>query len=462
MSHNQLPPGIPARVHFSGIGGAGMSALAIVLAEAGCSVSGSDRDRTPVTQDLEARGIRITTDQTRVPLEWNPQLVVRTAAMRTDHPEILSALAAGLPVIKRAELLGLFSECAHSIAVAGTHGKTTVTAMLSWTLDACGLEPGWFIGARLDSLPQGRLGAGNYRVLEADEFDRSFLTLNPAHLLVTHLDWDHVDIYPRPADLYSAMDQLVAQVRLDPVILQVSGEPADLAWRPRNRRTVLVGEHADCDYRLQSGNGIWSLVRQTAAGGSLEFTPPLPGRHNRLNAAQCLAWIWEHESVLGIPVSRAAEALQGFHGLLRRFQTVWQGNGRLLLDDYAHHPSEIAAFIQAARELAPTRLTVIHQPHTYSRVRAFCRETAEALAGADRVITWPVFAAREAAVDGVTHRSFLPWMESHPDARALDTPDELLQLLENTRPGELVATVGAGDLYRLHRAIISVLERGPA
>lgn len=218
-----------------------------------------------------------------------------------------------------------------------------------------------------------------------------------------------------------------------------------------------MGEHARCDYRLVPRDGGWSLVWP---GGTLPFVPPLPGRHNRLNAAQCLAWCLEHRQATGITGEQAAEALAGFHGLLRRFEQVWQGNNRRLVDDYAHHPSEIAAFIQAARELGPTRLTVIHQPHTYSRVRAFCRETAEVLAAADRVVTWPVFAAREKPQDGVDHRSFLPWLADHRDARALDTPEELLALLEDTVPGELVATVGAGDLYRLHPSIISVLERG--
>jgi UDP-N-acetylmuramate--alanine ligase len=458
MFHTKLPPGIPGRVHFSGIGGAGMSALAIVLHEGGCVVTGSDRDRTPVTRELEDLGLRIRYSQDSIPLDWEPELVVRTAAMRLDHPEIVSALAAGLPVMKRAELLGLFSRCDHSIAVAGTHGKTTVTAMLAWTLAECGLDPGWFIGARLASLPQGRLGAGSIQVLEADEFDRSFLTLNPTYLLVTHLDWDHVDIYPRPEDLYSAMDELVAQVRVGPVILQVATAPDSLAWRPRTLPCLLVGEHRDCDFRLVEHAGGWALDH---AGGRLPFTPPLPGRHNRLNAAQCLAWCIVHGGALGLDATRAAAALAGFHGLLRRFERVWEGNGRLLVDDYAHHPSEISAFIQAARELEPSRLTVIHQPHTYSRVRAFCRETAEALAAADRVVTWPVFAAREKAVDGVDHRSFLPWLADHPDARALDTPEELLALLEDSVPGELVATVGAGDLYRLHPAMIAVLERKP-
>jgi UDP-N-acetylmuramate--alanine ligase len=457
MTSSPLPPGIPARVHFAGIGGAGMSALAIVLHEGGCRVSGSDRDRTPVTAELEALGLAIRYEQDRIPLEWQPDLVVRTAAMREDHPEIRSAREAGLPVIKRAELLGLFSACEHGLAVAGTHGKTTVTAMLAWILEQCGLRPGWFIGARLDSLPQGRLGAGRFRVLEADEFDRSFLTLHPAHLLVTHLDWDHVDIYPTPGDLYSAMDELESQVRGGPVILQAAGDPSELAWRPKRLKTLTVGEHPACDYRLVPKGEGWVLQWQ---GGSLDFQPPLPGRHNRLNAAQCLAWCLEHTQATGVTGARAAAALAGFHGLLRRFQRVWQGNGRTLVDDYAHHPSEIAAFIQAARELNPGRLTVIHQPHTFSRVRAFCRETAQALAAADRVITWPVFAAREKPQDGVDHRSFLPWLADHPDARALDTPAELLDLLRDTRPGELVATVGAGDLYRLHPAMIAVLERG--
>ena len=466
-----LIPGLPPRIHFAGIGGAGMSGLAAVLHEAGHQITGSDRDRTPVVEELLAAGIPVRLRQDGLPEETD--LVVRTAAMPLSHPELLVAAARGLPIMKRAELLGLLCDTPVSVAVAGTHGKTTITAMTARLLQACVPDAGWFIGGRHDSLPSARLGAGRVRVCEADEFDRSFLELHPTHLLLGATDWDHADVYPTREAMEEAFDQLAGQIRGEAPIIQQVGEGAlgGRPWLPDcvrqgRRRRLTVGEERGADLRVMprggAGNCFDLVCRVTPDGTAGTLRLPvrlgLPGGHNRVNAATALGWLLYGEWGGRVDPHEAALALQDFAGLQRRFQLISASGSRRLYDDYAHHPSEIAAFIRGLREIGRGPLTIIHQPHTYSRVKAFAEPTGRALSAADRVILWPVFAAREAPEAGVDHRSILPFVTARRRL-AVDSAEELFaELRDHLAPDEVVATVGAGDLYKLHgelKAIIS-------
>lgn len=467
-----LLPALPHRIHFSGIGGAGMSGLARVLHEAGHQVSGSDRDETPLVAELRALGIPVRAQQGGLPEETD--LVIRTAAIPLSHPELAEASRRGIPILRRAELLGRLCETPVSVAVAGTHGKTTITAMAACLLEACVPGAGWFIGGQHDSLPSARLGAGRVRVCEADEFDRSFLELHPTHLLLGAVDWDHADIYPTRALMEEAFDQLAEQIRGDaPVIQQVGGsalggEPwVPACVRQGRRRRLTVGEERGCDLRViprgGPGNSFDLVSRMAPDGGSQGLRLPvrlgLPGAHNRLNAATALGWLLFGEWGGHIDPEAAAAALADFAGLQRRFQLVAVSGSRRLYDDYAHHPSEIAAFLKGLREISRGPVTLIHQPHTFSRVRAFAQATGEALSAADRAILWPVFAARELPEDGISHRSILPWLTA-PRSLALDTSTELFAELERSLgPDEIVATVGAGDLYKLHGELAKILSR---
>lgn len=467
-----LPAGLPRRVHFAGIGGAGMSGLALVLREAGLEVGGSDRDRTPVVEELLAAGIPVSLEQTGPPAD--AELVVRTAAMPESHPEIAAALARGIPVIKRAELLGRLCDTPVSVAVAGTHGKTTISAMAAQLLDRLVPGAGWFVGGRAAGLPSARLGDGRLRLCEADEFDRSFLRLKPSHLLLGGVDWDHVDVYPDRAAMFAAFDELAGSLRGDaPVIQQLA--PSALAGgeaylpacvRTGARRRITVGEGPEADLRAMPrggpGNAFDLLSKAPCAATGRPFRVGirigLPGAHNRLNAATSLAWLLCGEWGRAVEPEAAAAAIRDFSGLDRRFQLIASSGARRLYDDYGHHPSEIAAFIRGAREIASGPVTVIHQPHTYTRAKAFARETGEALSLADRVILWPVFAAREAPLDGVTHRSVLEHVRG-AEAFAAETPEELRAILEGRLASdELVATVGAGDLYKQHALLKRILE----
>lgn len=461
--------GLPMRIHFAGIGGAGMNGLARVLHEAGHQVSGSDRERTPVVEELLAAGIPVRLQQNDLPEETD--LVVRTAAMTLAHPELAAALARGLPVLRRAELLARLCETPVAVAVAGTHGKTTITAMMARLLQDCAPDAGWFIGGTHDRLPPARLGEGQVRVCEADEFDRSFLELHPTHLVLGAVDWDHADIYPTRKLMEEAFDQLAEQIRGGAPIIQQLGAGA-LGGRPYlpacvrqgRRRRLTVGEERTADLRVVprggAGNAFDLLGRlEGQAPLRLSVRLGLPGAHNRLNAATALGWLLFGEWGRTINPARAAAALEGFSGLHRRFQLVAVSGRRRLYDDYAHHPSEIAAFIQGLREIGSGPVTVIHQPHTFSRVRAFAQATGEALGAADRAILWPVFAARELPADGISHRSILPWLKA-PRSLAVDSAAELVAELEDRlADDEIVATVGAGDLYKLHGELTRILGR---
>jgi UDP-N-acetylmuramate--alanine ligase len=463
--------GLPERIHFSGIGGAGMSGLASVLHEAGHCITGSDRDDHPVVQQLREEGIAIRIGQQELP--ESPELLVRTAAMPETHPEIAAALKRGIPVMKRAELLARICDTPVSVAIAGTHGKTSITAMLAKLLERCVPGAGWFIGGQLKYLPSARLGDGSLRICEADEFDRSFQRLNPSHILLGAVDWDHVDCYPSREDMFEAFDRLVAARRGPaPLIMQagVSALGEGAAYLPREVRegklkAIVIGEGPEADLRLRvrggDGNCFDLVPRENWPGDNnrrpLSIRIGLPGAHNRLNAATALAWLLLGEWGGNVSREDAAAAICDFQGLSRRFELLASSGRRRLYDDYGHHPSEIAAFIRGLREVAAGPITVIHQPHTFSRVKAFARETGQALSLADRVILWPVFPAREEPLPGVTHRSILPFVESGK-GYAVDTQKELIELLSGRlHDDEVIATVGAGDLYHTHKILTDLL-----
>lgn len=467
-----LPADLPQRIHFAGIGGAGMSGLASVLHDAGLTVTGSDRDLTPVVEELLAAGIPVRRGQEGLPEDCD--LVVRTAAMADGHPEIAAALSRGLPVMKRAELLGRLCDAPVSVAVAGTHGKTTIGAMAAQLLEKLVPGAGWFVGGRMAGRPAARLGDGRLRLCEADEFDRSFHRLRPSHLVLGGIDWDHVDVYPDRDAMHAAFDQLGDSLRGDaPVIQQLAASALEesetyspACVRRGERRRITVGEGPEADLRVLARGGpgnafdLLSKIPCAATGAPFRVSVRigLPGGHNRLNAATALAWLLCGEWGGTVDPEAAALAIRDFAGLERRFQLLASSGARRLYDDYGHHPSEIAAFLRGARELATGPVTVIHQPHTYSRVKAFAKETGAALSLADRVIVWPVFAAREAQPPGVSHLDILEHVRG-AEIHAASSGEELRAILAGRMASdELVATVGAGDLYKQHALLKDLLE----
>src|ERR671911_2288023 len=389
-----LPPA-PARIHFVGIGGIGMSGLARILRTWGYTVSGSDASTSPLLEELSAEGIAVTIGHSATGAAAEADLVVATAAVRSDNPEIAAALAAGRPLVKRARLLGALTDSRRGMAVAGSHGKSTTSGMIVMALRALGADPSFAIGAVLGGADTNAApGAGEEMVVEADEYDWSFLELHPHVAVITNIDYDHPDLFPDPDTYDAAFATFIAGMRPEGTLV-IAADPgcarlmARHDWSPP-RSVVTFGETADVDWRLERTEEGWRVT------GPDDIAVPLAlnvlGRHNALNATAALAALVS----LGYDAAAASAALETFSGVGRRFETKGESSGVLVIDDYAHHPSEIAVTLRAAKEQFPERrLWAVFQPHTFSRLKALLADFAASFEDADRVMVLDVYAARE-------------------------------------------------------------------
>ncbi len=368
------------RVYFIGIGGIGMSALARFFVHEGKTVTGSDRTPSIVTKGLESIGVSINYDQTAENISSSPglELVVYTEAMAKDHPEMVAARALGVPMMNYFDALGLVANEYYLIAVAGTHGKTTTTAMITDILEEAGLDPTAIIGSlRSKTKSNFRSGQSKYAVVEACEYRRDFLSLKPDVLVITNIEWEHVDYYQDLPDVQAAFRELAERVPKDGAIVANAGDP--------NVAPVLSGlAAAVIDYR--------PLI-------DLSLKLRQPGLHNRLNAAAAKGvakWLKVDASVIN-------ESLENFAGTWRRFEYKGDALGVPVYDDYGHHPTELEATFAGVRELYPDRkFKVVFQPHTYSRTHELFADFVEALTLADEVFLLPIYAAREENASGVT------------------------------------------------------------
>ncbi len=451
--------------HLIGIGGTGLSAIARVLLEQGHTVSGSDRQRSPLAQAVEAAGGRVYLGHAAGQIA-GAQVVLRSSAIPDDNPEVQAALAQGIPVLRRADFLGALMQGQKCLAVAGTHGKTTTTAMLAWALTALGEDPSYIIGGVSPDLGgNARAGKGAYFVIEADEYDRMFLGLRPSAAIVTNVEHDHPDCYPTPQDFEAAFRAFAGRL-LPEGFLHVCGDDAGAAALGKYARSLGRGVHvygvaAPAEYRaaglaLPAGGGGYAFRFVHRGRVLAEAALQIPGRHNVENALGVLSLIHQ----LGLPVEKAAAALGDFHGTGRRFEILGEAGGVTVIDDYAHHPTEIEATLDAARSRFPgRRLWAVWQPHTYSRLRALQSRFAAAFSQADRVLVTPVYAAREAPPeDGFDARRIARAM-SHPAARYCASLEETAAcLLEGLRPGDVVLVFSAGDATQVSRAVLEGLR----
>lgn len=436
-------PDPPARIHFVGIGGIGVSGLARMLRERGYRVSGSDMAASPVTAELEAEGIevRIGHDPGNV---RGADFLVTTAAAKPDNPELVAARELGIPVVKRAAVLGLLARAYRTLAVAGSHGKSTTSGMAAVALDRAGLSPGFAVGAAVPQLgTNARNGAGDYFVVEADEYDYSFLQLEPDVAIITNIEHDHPDLFPDFDAVLAAFGQFARRLRPGGTLVVSAEDPGC--------RRLLAELDGDFDGRavtFGAGAGDWRLGEGTLVSGPGErtFELPLavPGRHNRLNALAVLA----SAEGLGIEPGHLCPGLIEFAGVGRRFEILREDAELVVVNDYAHHPTEIAATIAAARErYDDRRLLVIFQPHTYSRTRALLDDFARALDGADEVVLAEIYAARETDALGVSAASIAERMAA-PVVTA-GSPQEAARIAaERLLPGDVALVLGAGDIYR--------------
>ena len=455
------------QVHFIGVGGVGMSGIARVAHDQGMQVSGSDIKESRYTKQLREAGITVFIGQKaeNIP-EGNPVIVISTAILE-NNPELIEARRRGLEIWHRAQMLAHLGVGLDTLAVAGTHGKTTTSSMLASALDALGADPTFLIGGIVRAYgTNAHSGTGDHYVVEADESDKSFTYLSPKAVLVTNIEADHLDHYKDLDEIYDKFHDFMGLVPEDGVIVACGEEPhvVEIA-RSEGRRMYTYGFNEGCDVRITSyePHGIGS--RYTAVmpdGTQVEGTiKQNPGRHNVLNATGVVTLLW----ALGFDAAKVAQALSGFAGVRRRFDLVGEVGGVTVVDDYAHHPTEIAATISAAAGLGYKHVHVLFQPHRYSRAPLFTQvlhdEFGAAFDKADSVTFVDVYPAGEAPVPGVSGKTFLNVVlehEGHPQADFVaHRVDVVPHLMDKLQPGDLVITMGAGDVTAMGPQIIDAL-----
>jgi UDP-N-acetylmuramate--alanine ligase len=450
-------------VHFVGIGGAGMSGIARILLARGVTVSGSDRRDTPTLLALRALGARVEVGHDAAHL-GNADTVVVSTAIRPDNPELAAARERGLRVLPRAVALAAVMAGRRSVAVAGTHGKTSTTSMLTVAVQACGADPSFAIGGNLnESGSNAHAGQGDVFVAEADESDRSFLVLAPFAGIVTNVEADHLDNYGDLAAVEAAFDRFLQTVDPEGFVVVCLDDPgaARLAGVPVKARVRTYGTAPQADLRLVdvdvAGDGTsYTAVLDGTELGRVRIR--VPGEHMARNSAAALLAGLE----LGLPAEGLIEGLGRFGGVHRRFELKGVVGGVRVYDDYAHHPTEVRAQLAAARAVAGDgRLVVAFQPHLYSRTREFADGFGDALGLADEVVVMDVYGAREDPVPGVTGAMVADAVPLPPE-RVLFEPSwsaTAPALAARARPGDLVMTMGAGDVSMVGPEVLEALRR---
>ncbi len=454
------------RIHFVGIGGIGMSGIAELLANLGYAVSGSDARRSDVTSRLESMGVVVHEGHAAGHV-GDADVLVYSSAVKATNPEVVEARRLGIPVIPRAEMLAELMRLRFAVAVAGSHGKTTTTSMIALVLERAGLDPTAVIGGRLSAFgSNARLGSGQYMVAEADESDRSFLTLYPSVAVLTNVDHEHMEAYSSFAELLQAFVDFANKVPFyGAVVACIDDPPLHSILSGMKRRVITYGLDNDAasltarDIELGPFGGRCVVHRQgpdrPGRLGVLEL--PVPGLHNLQNALAAVAVA----DFLEVPFADVAAALREFHGAERRFERVGEADGVLVVDDYGHHPTEIAAVLAAARATLDRRIIVAFQPHRYSRTARLLEAFGPSFAEADEVVLTDIYAAGEDAVPGVTVEALGEAIArgSGRPVRVVRALDEVVTaLMAIARPGDVVITLGAGSIGTLARRVLRALE----
>lgn len=440
--------------HFIGVGGAGMSGIALVLHERGFAVSGSDLKTSRYIRQLSRAGVEIHIGHEASTIdEVQPDVVVVSTAIPESNPELIRARELGIPVWPRAKMLSALSWGYTTVAVAGTHGKTTTSSMVATMLDRMDLDPSFLIGGIVEGYDtNGKNGNGEFFVAEADESDSSFLYLEPNVVIVTNVEADHMDHYESLEQIEETFCTFMSLVGEDGTVIACGENPhlVELA-KSTGRRVVSYGFAKGNDVRVverPSRHTIGSTFEVVLPNGTQHEVSIKnnPGRHNMLNAASALTAAY----VLGLDTDEAARALSTFEGVRRRFTHVADIDGVTLVDDYGHHPTEVAATLKAAKELDFERTVVVFQPHRYSRLQALCDDFVEAFRDADSVILIDVFPAGEMPIPGVTSKMLADRIRAaHPEKPVAYASDHaaLMEAIDaEVRPGDLLITMGAGDV----------------
>ncbi|MEU2924338.1 UDP-N-acetylmuramate--L-alanine ligase [Streptomyces sp. NPDC007251] len=462
-----MAPGLPTamdRPHFIGIGGAGMSGIAKILAQRGAKVAGSDAKESATAQALRALGVTVHIGHAAEHLADDASCVVVSSAIRKDNPELARAAELGIPVVHRSDALAALMEGLRPIAVAGTHGKTTTTSMLAVSLGELGLKPSYAIGGDLDAPGSNALhGDGDVFVAEADESDRSFHTYAPEVAIVLNVELDHHANYASMDEIYESFETFAGKiVPGGTLVVSADHEGArELTRRLAGSvKTVTYGEAEDADVRVMSivPQGLKSRVTVVLDGQELTFTVSVPGRHYALNAVAALT----AGAALGIPAAGLAPALAAYTGVKRRLQPKGEAAGVQVIDSYAHHPTEMTADLEAMRAAAgDARILVVFQPHLFSRTQELGKEMGQALALADASVVLDIYPAREDPIPGVTSELIIEAARAAgADVTAVHDKAEIPAVVAGmAKPGDLVLTMGAGDVTDLGPLILDRLSQ---
>jgi UDP-N-acetylmuramate--alanine ligase len=443
-------------VHFVGIGGIGMSGIAEVMVNLGYMVQGSDQSESANVKRLRDKGVKISIGHSAENLT-GVRVVVVSSAIKPDNPELVAARAERLPVVRRAEMLAELMRLKSCVAIAGTHGKTTTTSMVAALLDADGFDPTVINGGIINAYgTNARLGTGEWMVVEADESDGTFLKLPADVAIVTNIDPEHLDHFKTFDAVQEAFRAFVENVPFYGFSVMCTDHPVvqSLVGRIEDHRMVTYGENPQADVRLvevshAGGTSLFTIVFRDRTGNFLHeiqnLALPMPGRHNALNATAAIAVA--HELGIGDDVIRSA--LANFGGVRRRFTRTGMWNGVTIVDDYGHHPVEIAAVLRAARESTKGHVIAVVQPHRYTRLAALFEQFCTCFNDADAVIVAPVYSAGEPPIEGIDRDALVQGLRKngHRQVFALDSPDKLHLLVSSmTHPGDYVVCLGAGSI----------------
>jgi UDP-N-acetylmuramate--alanine ligase len=449
------------RIHFVGIGGIGMSGIAEVLLNLGFTITGSDRQLTSITKHLENLGSVVYKGHSGEQVV-GADVVVISSAVRPDNVEVKAAHEMKIPVIRRAEMLGELMRMKQGIAIAGTHGKTTTTSLVGLVLQKAGLDPTLIVGGKVRSLKStARLGAGEYLVVEADEFDRSFLQLTPTLAVITNIETEHLDCYKDLDEIQSTFVTFANKVPFYGSVILCLDEMALQKIIPRlHRRILTYGLNPQAEVRAveaeyhEMKTTFTALYRDQELG---RIRLPLPGIHNVKNSLAALTVGLELE----IPFEKIRKALEEFAGVHRRFEIKGEVEGVLIVDDYAHHPTEIKATLRAARDGWQRRVIAVFQPHLYSRTRDFYEEFGGSFFDADIFVVTDIYPAREEPIPGVTGELVANSARSlgHRQVVYIPVTEEVTEYLKNiVRKGDLVVTLGAGDIWKTGEELMDKLS----
>jgi len=455
-------------VHFVGIGGIGMSGIAEVLVNLGYTVTGSDAADSANVKRLRDKGVKIAVGHKAENLD-GADVVVVSSAIKPDNPELVAARALRLPVVRRAEMLAELMRLKSCVAVAGTHGKTTTTSLVAALLDSGGFDPTVINGGIINAYgTNARLGAGDWMVVEADESDGTFLKLPADIAIVTNVDAEHLDHFKTFAAVQEAFVDFVGNVPFYGFAVMCTDHPIvqRLVGRITDRRIITYGENAQADVRLvdldnTGGKQRFTVLFRDRDGKDIhrirDLELPMPGRHNALNATSAVAVAHE----LGVADGKIRSALAKFGGVKRRFTRVGEWNGAVIIDDYGHHPVEIAAVLKAARESTKGQVIAVVQPHRFTRLQTLFEPFSTCFNDADVVIVANVYAAGEAPIEGVDRDHLVAALRArgHRQVIALDGPDRLAGIVRGlAKPGDFVVLLGAGNITQWAAALPAELK----